>query len=287
MGGMWVVWIETYGWFLLIRSDQVTVGHSGQTGFLTVAITVLFQSLDRTNIQAMVRNTICIRSSPTTLPRHSTWRMKGKLWIWLQSIPQRWERPPYNIQYSTQRPKPWLWLQSIPHSEEMIFTHHLVWRMKGEVMAMTTDCIIQLLTSLPPRSVMPMNSQATTLTTIRIIVSQTILLRLFVHMWPYVIGRRKNTKNSLRKRLDRAKLIICKSLRKITASIVHNGMRFITSTLVRHLVRVGPTADLMRWTLSRTTNNLWRSLQKQYKTCNHTNVGILQRLILYFGEEFL
>jgi hypothetical protein len=58
----------------------------------------------------------------------------------------------------------------------MILTHHLVWRMKGKVMAMTMDRIIQLLTSLPPRSIMPMNSQATTLTTIRIIVSQTILL---------------------------------------------------------------------------------------------------------------
>jgi hypothetical protein len=64
----------------------------------------------------------------------------------------------------------------------MILTHHLVWRMKDEVMAMTTDRILQLLTSLPPRSVMPMNSQATTLTTIHIIVSQTILLRLSAHM---------------------------------------------------------------------------------------------------------
>jgi hypothetical protein len=64
----------------------------------------------------------------------------------------------------------------------MILIHHLVWHMKGEVMAMTTDRIIQLLTSHPPRSVMPMNSQPTTLTTIRIIVSRTILLRLSAHM---------------------------------------------------------------------------------------------------------
>jgi hypothetical protein len=64
----------------------------------------------------------------------------------------------------------------------MIFIHHLVWRMKDKVMAMTTDRIIQLLTSLPPRSVMPMNSQPTTLTTIRIIVSQTIFFRLSAHM---------------------------------------------------------------------------------------------------------
>jgi hypothetical protein len=65
----------------------------------------------------------------------------------------------------------------------MILTHHhLVWRIKGEVMAMTTDRIIQLLTPHPPCSVMPMNSQPTTLTTIRIIVSRTILLRLPTYM---------------------------------------------------------------------------------------------------------
>jgi hypothetical protein len=54
----------------------------------------------------------------------------------------------------------------------MILIHHLVWHMKGKVMAMTIDRIIQLLTSLPPHSV---------LTTIRIIVSRTILLRLSAH----------------------------------------------------------------------------------------------------------
>jgi hypothetical protein len=169
----------------------------------------------------------------------------------------------------------------------MILTHHLVWRLKDKVMAMTTDCIIQLLTSLPPLSVMPMNSQATTLTTIRIIVSRTILLRLSAYMWPHAVGRRKTTSDSLRKRPDRAKLIIRKSLRKITASIVHNGMRFITSTLVRHLVRVGPTADVMRQTLTRTTSDSWRSLQRQYKACSHMDVGIPQRTILCFGEDFL
>jgi hypothetical protein len=129
----------------------------------------------------------------------------------------------------------------------MILTHHLVWRMKGEVMAMTTDCIIQLLTPLPPRSVMPMNNQATTLTTIRIIVSQTILLRL-----------------------------ICGSLRKITASIVRNGTRFITSTLVRHLVRVGLAADLMRQTLTRTSSDSWRSLQRQYNSTKHVVIRMLE-----------
>jgi hypothetical protein len=143
----------------------------------------------------------------------------------------------------------------------MTLTHHLVWRMKGEVMAMTTDRIIQLLTSFPPHSVLLMNSQATTLTTIRIIVLRTILLRLFVHMWPHAIGRRKSSSNSLRKRPDKVKLIIRESLRKITASIICNGTQFISSTLVRHLVRhlvrLGPPADLMRRTLTRTWSDSW------------------------------
>jgi hypothetical protein len=64
----------------------------------------------------------------------------------------------------------------------MTLTHYLVWHMKGKVMAMTIDCIIQLLTSLPPHSVLPLNSRATTLTTIHIIVLQTILLRFSAHM---------------------------------------------------------------------------------------------------------
>ena len=165
----------------------------------------------------------------------------------------------------------------------MILIHHLIWRMKGEVMAMTMDRIIQLLTFLPPHSVLPMNSHSTILTTIRIIVSQTILLWLSDYMCSYVIRRKKNTRDSLRKRRDKIKLIIHESLRKITASIVHNGTQFITSTLVCHLVWVGPTADLMRQTLTRTTNNSWQSLQRQYKVCSHTNVGILQCTILYFG----
>jgi hypothetical protein len=56
----------------------VIVGHGGRTGFPTVAVTVLLQSLERTNIQAMARNTIRIGPSPTTLPRHSARRMKGE-----------------------------------------------------------------------------------------------------------------------------------------------------------------------------------------------------------------
>jgi hypothetical protein len=147
--------------------------------------------------------------------------------------------------------------------------------------------LIQLLTSLPLHSVLPMNIQPTTLTTIRIIVSQTILLWLSAHMWPHAIGRRKSTSDSLRKRPDKAKLIIRESLRKITTSIVHNGTRFITSTLVHHLVQVGPTAYLMKRTLTRTTSDSWRSLQGQYKACSHTDGGILQRTIFRFREDFL
>jgi hypothetical protein len=42
-----------------------------------MVVTVLLQSLDRTNIQAMVRNTIRIGPLPTSLPRHSARRMNG------------------------------------------------------------------------------------------------------------------------------------------------------------------------------------------------------------------
>jgi hypothetical protein len=123
---------------------------------------------------------------------------------------------------------------------------------------------------------MPMNSQASTLTTICIIVSQTILLRLSAHMWPHAIGTRKSTRDSLKKRPDRAKLIIRGSLRKITASIVRNGTRFITSILVRHLVRVGLAADLMRQTLTRTPSDSRRSLQRQYNCTKHVVIRMLE-----------
>jgi hypothetical protein len=169
----------------------------------------------------------------------------------------------------------------------MTLTHHLVWRMKGKVMAMTTDRIIQLLISLPPHLVLPLNNQATILTTICIIVLQTILLWFSVHMWPHAIGRRKSSSDSLRKRPDRAKLIIHKSLRKIIASIICNGTWFISSILVYHVVRVGPVADLMRRTLTRTMSDSWRSLQGQYKACSDTDAGIPQHTILYFGKDIL
>jgi hypothetical protein len=287
MGGMWAIWIETCGWFLLIGSNQVIVGHCGQIGCPTVVVTVLLQSLDRTNIQAMARNTICIGQSPTTLPKHSVGRMKGEAMdmITIHTTVLGTTPPQHSVFHTDAQAMAMTTVHTTLRG--MILTYHLVWCMKGEVMAMTTDRIIQLLTSLPPRSVMPMNSQATTLTTIRIIVSQTALLQISAYMWPHAIGRRKSTRNSLRKRPDRAKLIIRESLRKITASIVRNGTRFITSTLVRHLVRVGPTADLMRQTLTRTTSDSWRSLQRQYKACSHTDVGIPQRTILYFGKDFL
>jgi hypothetical protein len=161
----------------------------------------------------------------------------------------------------------------------MILIHHLVWHMKGKVTTMTTDRIIQLLTSLPPHSVIPMSSQATTLTTIRIIVSRTILLQLSAYTWPHAIGRRKSTSNNLRKRPDRAKLIICESLRKITASIVRNGTRFITSTLVSHLVRVGPAADLMRRTLTRT-----RVARGNH--CKGTTKHVVIRMLEFRSKQF-
>jgi hypothetical protein len=78
---------------------------------------------------------------------------------------------------------------------------------------------------------------------------------------------------------------IRESLRKITASIVRNGMRFISSTLIHHLVQVGPAADLMRWTLTWTTSDSWQSLQGQYKARSDTDIGIPQHTILCFGKK--
>ena len=112
----------------------------------------------------------------------------------------------------------------------MILIHHLVRRMKGEVTSMTTDHIIELLISFPPHSALPINNQPTTLTITHIIISRTILLWLFTHMWSHAIGKRKSTSDSLKKQLDKAKLIIRESLKMIIASIMHSGMRFITST---------------------------------------------------------
>ena len=134
-----------------------------------------------------------------------------------------------------------------------IHTHHLVRRTKGEVMAMTMGRTIELPTPLPPHSVLPMNSRPTTLTTIRIIASQAILLQLLAR--PHEIGKRRNTNDRWRKRLDRVRPNIRESLRKRTASIEHNGMRCIRLTPVRHLVRVGPATDLMRQTLTRATSD--------------------------------
>jgi hypothetical protein len=152
----------------------VNVGHGGRTGFPTVAVTVLLQSLDRTNIQAMARNTIRIGPSPTTLPRHSARRMKVEAMdmITIHTTALETTSPP--PQHSVFRIEAQAMAMTTAHTtlRGMILTHHLVWHMKGEVMAMTTDHIKQLLTSLPPHSV---------LTTIRIIVSRTILLRLSTH----------------------------------------------------------------------------------------------------------
>jgi hypothetical protein len=138
----------------------------------------------------------------------------------------------------------------------MILTDHLMWRTKGEeAMAMTMDRSIELLTSLPPHSVLPMNSQPITTTTSRIIGSRTILLRLLAHIIPHAIGRRKSTNDNWRKRQDRVRPSTYESLRKRTASTVRKWTRSISSTPVRHLVRVGPAADLMRQTLTRTTSD--------------------------------
>jgi hypothetical protein len=35
------------------------------------------------------------------------------------------------------------------------------------------------------------------------------------------------------------------------------------------------------------TSGSWQSLQGHYKACSHTDVGIPQQTILYFGEDFL
>jgi hypothetical protein len=153
-------------------------------------------------------------------------------------------------------------------------THHLAWRMKGKVMAMTMDRIIQLLTSFFPHSILRLNSRPTIVTTIYIIMLQTFLLRLSGHMCPLAIGRRKSSSDNLRKRPDKAKLIIRKSLRKITTSIICIGIRFISSILVHHMVWAGPAADLMRRTLTRTQSDSWWSLQRQYKACSDTDIGI-------------
>jgi hypothetical protein len=265
----------------------MVVGHDGRTGFPTVVVMVLLQSLDRMNIQAMARNTIRIRPLPMTLPRHSAWCMKGEAMDMIIIHTTMLEKTP--PQHSVFRMEVQTMATTTVHTTllGMILTHHLVWCMKGEIMAMTTDRIIQLLTYLHPHSVLPLNSRATTLTTIRIIVLRTILLWLSAHMWPHMIGRRKSSSDSLRKRPNRAKQIICESLKKITASIICNGTRFISSTLVRHLVRVGPAANLMRRTLTRTQSDSWRLLQGQYKACSHTDVGIPQYTILCFGKDIL
>jgi hypothetical protein len=154
----------------------VIVGYNGRTGFPTVAVTVLLQSLDCTNIEAMARNTIHIGPSPTTLPRHSAWRMKGEAMDMITIHTTALETTP--PQHSVFCMEAQAMAMTTVHTtlRGMILIHHLVWRMKGEVMAMTMDRIIQLLTSLPPHSVLP-----TTLTTFRIIVSRMILLRLSAH----------------------------------------------------------------------------------------------------------
>jgi hypothetical protein len=132
--------------------------------------------------QEILRNTIRIGPSPTTLPRHSAQRMKEEAMdmIIIHTTALGTTPPQHSLFHMEAQAMAMTTVHTTLRG--MILTHHLVWRMKGEVMAMTTDCIIQLLTPLPPRSVMPMNSQAATLTTIRIIVSQTILLRLSAYM---------------------------------------------------------------------------------------------------------
>jgi hypothetical protein len=162
----------------------VIVGHGGRTGFPTVAVMVLLQSLDCTNIQAMARNTIRIGPSPMTLLRHTARCMKGEAMDMITIHTTALGTTPPSLQHSMFCMEAQAMATTTVHTtlRGMTLTHHLVWRMKGEVMAMTTDRIIQLLTSFPPHSVLLMNSQATTLTTIRIIVLRTILLRLFVHM---------------------------------------------------------------------------------------------------------
>ena len=158
------------------------VDHGGQTGFSTMAVMVLLQLQDYTNIQAMARNTIRVRPSPTTLPKHSVGHMKGEAMdmITIHTIVLGTDPPQHSVAHMEAQAMAMTTVHTTVWG--MILAHHLVWHMKGKVMAMTMDRIIELLTSLPPLSVLPMNSQSTTWTTICIIESRTIFLRLFVHM---------------------------------------------------------------------------------------------------------
>jgi hypothetical protein len=136
--------------------------------------------------------------------------------------------PSHGYEYSTYHT-----VENDPHQ-------HLIWRVKGQVMAMTTNRIIQLPTSFPPHLVLPLNSQATTMTTICTVVLRMFLLRLSAYMRPLEIGRRKSSSDNSRKRSsdnsrkqpNTVKSITCESLKKITASSICSGTRFISSTLV-------------------------------------------------------
>ena len=142
MGGMWAIWIGTCGWFLLIGSNQVIVGHGGRIGFPTVVVTVLLQSLNRINIQAMVRNTIHIGPLPTTLPRHSTSHMKGEAMdiITVHTTTLGIILPQHSVFLTEAQAMAMTTVHTTLRG--MIIIHQLVWCITGEVMAMTTDYII-------------------------------------------------------------------------------------------------------------------------------------------------
>src|SRR5450759_4788692 len=148
---------------------------------------MLLQLHDRTNIQAMeiMRGTTRIGPSPTTLRRHLAGRMKGEAMdmITIHTIAVRTTPPQHSVTHMEAQPMAMTTVHTTLHGmNRMILAHHLVWRMKGEVMAMTMDRIIELLTSLPQHLVLRTNSRPTTMHTICIMVSRTILLRLFPHM---------------------------------------------------------------------------------------------------------
>jgi hypothetical protein len=165
--------------------------------------------MDHTNVQAVAMTTIHTTPLAMTLPQHSVRHMKGQA-----------------MAMTTIHITPL----------ETILPQQLLWHVKGQFTAMTIIRIILLATSLPPHSLWHMNGQATTMIAIRTVALQTFLLLFLAHKPPLVTRKKKSSRDSSRKRPDKVKTIICKSLTKITSFLICSGMRFINSTLDRHLV---------------------------------------------------